>query len=93
MVLWRDSRVFGVKMAQFSGDDSLSELVVSLKRALRVWREERIQQSADLPPALMALAFAFTIAREWRGTVVPGIAAHALNNGMLMLFVMLAAGG
>jgi membrane protease YdiL (CAAX protease family) len=44
-------------------------------------------------PALMALAFAFTIAREWRGTVVPGIAAHALNNGMLMLFVMLAAGG
>lgn len=44
-------------------------------------------------PALMALAFAFTIAREWRNTVVPGIFAHALNNGLLMLMVMLATSG
>jgi membrane protease YdiL (CAAX protease family) len=44
-------------------------------------------------PALMALAFAFTIAREWRNSVVPGIFAHALNNGLLMLMVILATSG
>ena len=35
-------------------------------------------------PALMALAFAFTLVREWRGTLVPCIIAHGLNNGLLM---------
>lgn len=44
-------------------------------------------------PALMALAFGFTIAREWRDTVVPGIVAHAINNGALMVLVMLATSG
>jgi len=35
-------------------------------------------------PALMALAFAFTLVREWRGTLVPGMVAHGLNNGLAM---------
>src|SRR5262249_39109907 len=32
-------------------------------------------------PALMALAIGFTLAREWRGTLIPSIVAHAINNG------------
>jgi membrane protease YdiL (CAAX protease family) len=34
-------------------------------------------------PALMALAMAFTLAREWRGTLLPAMIAHGLNNGLL----------
>lgn len=31
-------------------------------------------------PALMALALAFTLAREWRGTLLPAMLAHGINN-------------
>lgn len=34
-------------------------------------------------PALMALALAFTLAREWRGTLLPAMMAHGINNGLL----------
>jgi membrane protease YdiL (CAAX protease family) len=40
-------------------------------------------------PVLMALAFGFTVAREWRGTLVPGMIGHALNNGVVTLLVSL----
>ena len=43
-------------------------------------------------PALMALAFVFAMVREWRGTVVPGMVAHALNNGLIMILLMLVLG-
>jgi membrane protease YdiL (CAAX protease family) len=43
-------------------------------------------------PALMALAYTFTIAREWRGTLLPAMVAHGLNNGLVMTFAMLAFG-
>jgi membrane protease YdiL (CAAX protease family) len=43
-------------------------------------------------PALMALAYGLTLAREWRGTLVPGIVAHGLNNGLLLAFLILAVG-
>jgi membrane protease YdiL (CAAX protease family) len=43
-------------------------------------------------PVLMSLAYAFSIAREWRGTLVPGMVAHAVNNGAVMAFAMLALG-
>jgi membrane protease YdiL (CAAX protease family) len=43
-------------------------------------------------PALMALAFGFTLAREWRGSLVPSMVAHGLNNGLLMLLLILALG-
>lgn len=41
-------------------------------------------------PALMALALTFTLIREWRGTLVPSMIAHGLNNGVatLLLFLM-----
>ena len=35
-------------------------------------------------PALMSLAIAFTLAREWRGTVMPSMLMHALNNALVM---------
>jgi membrane protease YdiL (CAAX protease family) len=40
-------------------------------------------------PALMALAFGFTLVREWRGTVVPGVVAHGLNNGLVTTLAIL----
>ncbi len=41
-------------------------------------------------PPLMALALAFTLMREWRGTLVPSMIAHGLNNTVvtLLLFLM-----
>jgi membrane protease YdiL (CAAX protease family) len=43
-------------------------------------------------PALMALAYGFTIAREWRGSLIAPMVAHGINNGVLMTFVMVALG-
>jgi membrane protease YdiL (CAAX protease family) len=43
-------------------------------------------------PALMALAFGFTLLREWRGTLIPSMVAHGINNGMLTVVLILAAG-
>jgi membrane protease YdiL (CAAX protease family) len=40
-------------------------------------------------PILMALAIAFTLAREWRGSLVPAMIAHGLNNGMATLLLAL----
>ncbi|MCI0464104.1 MAG: CPBP family intramembrane metalloprotease [Gemmataceae bacterium] len=43
-------------------------------------------------PPLMALACGFALAREWRGTLLPAMVGHALNNGAVMLVVILAFG-
>lgn len=43
-------------------------------------------------PPLMALAFGFSLAREWRGTLVPSMVAHALNNSILVVFFLIALG-
>jgi membrane protease YdiL (CAAX protease family) len=43
-------------------------------------------------PALMALACAFTLIREWRGTLIPCMIAHALNNGIIFSLLILAIG-
>ena len=42
-------------------------------------------------PVLMALAFGFTAAREWRGSLIPSMTVHALHNGALMAMLILAA--
>lgn len=41
-------------------------------------------------PLLMSLALAFTLMREWRGTLLPSMIAHGLNNAVatLLLFLM-----
>jgi membrane protease YdiL (CAAX protease family) len=44
-------------------------------------------------PALMSLALAFSLAREWRGTLIPAMVAHGINNGVLLLTVIFAFGG
>lgn len=41
-------------------------------------------------PALMSLAYAFTLAREWRGTLLPSMVAHGLNNGFVMMLLLIA---
>jgi membrane protease YdiL (CAAX protease family) len=43
-------------------------------------------------PVLMGMALGFTLAREWRGTLVPGMVAHALTNGATLSFAILALG-
>ena len=41
-------------------------------------------------PALMGLAYGFSLAREWRGTLVPGMMAHGLNNGIVFAFFLVS---
>lgn len=44
-------------------------------------------------PVLMAMAWGFTLAREWRGTLVPAMVAHGLSNGVTLLAAIVALGG
>lgn len=41
-------------------------------------------------PALMALAVVFALMREWRGSIIAPITAHALHNGTLMTLMLVA---
>jgi membrane protease YdiL (CAAX protease family) len=41
-------------------------------------------------PVLMGLAIVFALAREWRGSLVPPMIAHGLNNGFALLMLLLA---
>jgi membrane protease YdiL (CAAX protease family) len=43
-------------------------------------------------PPLMGLAFAFCLAREWRGTLLPAMVAHAIQNVAVTSILILAAG-
>jgi membrane protease YdiL (CAAX protease family) len=45
-------------------------------------------------PALMGLAFNFTLMREWRGTLIPSIIMHGIQNGLVFtaLFVVVSQG-
>ena len=43
-------------------------------------------------PVLMALAFGFTMAREWRGSLLPAMAGHALNNGIALALAAVLLG-
>jgi membrane protease YdiL (CAAX protease family) len=40
-------------------------------------------------PVLMALAYAFALAREWRDTLLPSMVAHGLNNGVAFTIFLL----
>jgi membrane protease YdiL (CAAX protease family) len=39
-------------------------------------------------PALMALAIAFCLAREWRGSVIAPMVMHGVSNGIVMTMLM-----
>jgi membrane protease YdiL (CAAX protease family) len=41
-------------------------------------------------PALMALAIGLSLAREWRGSLLAGMAMHAVNNGLVLGLLILA---
>jgi membrane protease YdiL (CAAX protease family) len=43
-------------------------------------------------PALAGLAVVFALAREWRGTLLPPMIAHGINNGVVTLMLWLVAG-
>ncbi len=40
-------------------------------------------------PALMALAIAFSLAREWRGSLLPAMVAHGVNNAAVTVLLFL----
>jgi membrane protease YdiL (CAAX protease family) len=42
-------------------------------------------------PVLMTLAFAFALLREWRGSLAPCMAAHAINNLAITLLLFAAS--
>jgi membrane protease YdiL (CAAX protease family) len=42
-------------------------------------------------PVLMGLALAFNLAREWRGTLVPAMVAHGINNSAVTLLLYVIA--
>ena len=44
-------------------------------------------------PVLMALALSFVLAREWRGTLIPGMVGHGLNNGLVLLISVFTLSG
>jgi hypothetical protein len=44
-------------------------------------------------PPLMALAFGFTLLREWRGTLIPSMVAHGINNSLVTTIVLILAKG
>jgi membrane protease YdiL (CAAX protease family) len=41
-------------------------------------------------PALMSLGFSFALLREWRGSLIAPITAHAMHNGFLVTMLWLA---
>lgn len=41
-------------------------------------------------PMLMIIAAMLAFLRQWRGSLLGGMAAHALNNGLITMFVVLA---
>jgi membrane protease YdiL (CAAX protease family) len=42
-------------------------------------------------PVLMALALAFSMAREWRGSLMPAIVAHGINNSAVTLLLLVTS--
>jgi membrane protease YdiL (CAAX protease family) len=43
-----------------------------------------------LVPALGALGFGFAMLREWRGSLIAPMVAHAVHNGTLVTFMWMA---
>jgi len=41
-------------------------------------------------PALGSIGFVFAMLREWRGSLIPCVTAHALNNGTLVTLLLIA---
>ena len=46
-------------------------------------------QGALAVPLLASLAGGFVLAREWRGTLIPSIIAHGLNNALILTFAIM----
>jgi membrane protease YdiL (CAAX protease family) len=80
-VLYRHLRE-ATKGMGFGGSFLLSAFVASFLFAV-----VHPQGLLGVPP-LMALAFGFCIAREWRGSLVPSMIAHALHNALVTLFAI-----
>jgi len=41
-------------------------------------------------PALMSLAVVFALIREWRGSLIGSVVAHAINNGFVFTLLIFA---
>ena len=47
------------------------------------------QGLATIPP-LMFMAFGFSLAREWRGSLLPSMFAHGMSNGLVLTVALFA---
>ncbi|MBI4025702.1 MAG: CPBP family intramembrane metalloprotease [Verrucomicrobia bacterium] len=43
-------------------------------------------------PVLMSLGFTFGFLREWRGSLIAPVCAHAINNGLILALALLLIG-
>ncbi len=43
-------------------------------------------------PALMSIAMVFVLLREWRGSIIAPMTAHAINNGLIVTVMLVVAG-
>jgi membrane protease YdiL (CAAX protease family) len=43
-------------------------------------------------PALMGIAIVLAALREWRGSIVAPVVAHAINNGVILILLVLLIG-
>jgi membrane protease YdiL (CAAX protease family) len=83
-VLYRHLREASVPLGRF-GSALFSATVVSFLFAVIH------PQGLIAVPALMALAYAFALAREWRGSLVAAMVAHGINNALVFTLVILLA--
>lgn len=84
-VLYRHLRETNLKHGWFLSA-ILSATVVNLLFALLH------PQGLVAVPLLMALAYGFAMAREWRDTLVPAMVAHGLSNGLVIGMALLVFG-
>jgi membrane protease YdiL (CAAX protease family) len=47
-------------------------------------------QGLAVIPVLMFMAFGFSLAREWRGSLLPSMFAHGMSNGLVLTVAMFA---
>jgi len=50
-------------------------------------------EGALAAPAKASIGFSLALLREWRGTLIPAIIVHAINNGLLLIALRILLGG
>jgi membrane protease YdiL (CAAX protease family) len=76
--------------ALYGGTRSTRGIIVSSLIVSAVFAAMHPRGIAGIP-VLMSIAVVFALMREWRGSLIAPIVAHAINNGTIIGFLILAA--